>query len=570
MSETWTFERNPIRKIEVILMKRRSFPSVILPLRNERGIALLTVLSIVLLLTFVGTVAVITSKTEMDISGVKRTETMAFYAAEAGVEKAIAVILDNYETYGTPPDPLPAGQMELNGYTVTYNTVDNGPAEFEILTHGAYEGLYALLKSFTVEAEATGGAYNARAQVSQVVEDALVPVFQFAVFYEEDMEIAPGPPMTLAGRVHTNADMYLQSNNSLKIDSYTTAAGNIYHGRHPDSGKSDSYGDVLIKDAAGDYQNMKNEDDTWLDSPDEDWIFASIQRWDGLVEDSYHGITELYLPVVREGETIDLIKRGGGNPDSFEHKAGLKFVDDAVYFLNEEQEWGDVTESMLENNILTYGSFYNYREGKWISSYDIDISQLNGSSYFPSNGIIYAAHTDMENGAIRLVEGAQLAHPLTVATVNPLYTLGDFNSIDKQPAALLTDAYNVLSNNWDDANSTRSLDERRASNTTVNACFMTGLVPSQSSHYSGGLENLPRFLEKWTSKTFFYRGSMVDIWESEQATGIWYYGGYYYTAPNRDWAFDPMYLDNTKLPPGTPQVNVVQRGRWIHQLASQQ
>ncbi len=549
-------------------MKRQTFLFVISPMRNQRGVALLVVLAIVLMLTVVGTVAVITSKTEVDISGVKRTETMAFYAAEAGVEKAIAVILDSYETYGMPPDPLPAGQMDLNGYTVTYSTVDNGPAGFEILTHGAYKGLYALLKSFTVEAQATGGSYNALAQVSQIVEDALIPVFQFAVFYEEDLEIAPGPTMTLAGRVHTNADMYLQSDNSLKIDSYTTAAGNIYHGRHPDSGKSDSYGDVLIKDADGTYQNMKNGDGTWLDSEDDDWVFSSVQRWDGLVEDSYHGITELYLPVVSEGESIELIKRGNDNPDSFEHKAGLKLVDDAVYFRNEQAEWVDVTQPMEDDEILTYGSFYNYREGNWISSYDIDISKLNTSNYFPDNGIIYAAHTDENNGAIRLVEGSELGGPLTVATENPLYTQGDYNSVDKQPAALLTDAYNVLSNNWSDAKSTSSLNSRTASNTTVNACFMTGLVPSQSSHYSGGLENLPRFLEKWTSKTFCYRGSMVDTWESEVATGTWYYGGLYYTAPNRDWAFDPMYLNPTKLPPGTPQVNAVQRGRWMNQLAS--
>jgi len=547
-------------------MTCRMKPDPMTMLENQKGIALLTVLSVVLLLTLVGTVAVLTSKTEVDISGVQRTEKAAIYAAEAGVERAIAEILNSYENYGFPPDPLPTGELDINGYSVSYSTTDNGPASFEILTHGAYKGLYALLKAFTVDADATGGAYNATAHVSQIVEDALVPIFQFAVFYEEDLEVAPGPEMTLAGRVHTNADMYLQSNDCLSIDSYTTAAGNIYHGRHPDSGKSDSYGDVLIKDGGGDYQNMENDDGTWLDSEDDNWIFSSVQRWDGLVEDSYHGVTELYLPVVREGDTIDLIKPGEDNPDSFEHKADLKFTEGAVYSKDEEGEWDDITETALEVSILTYESFYNYREGGWVDSYDIHIDKLNESDYFPDNGIVYAAHTDVENGAVRLVDGEELAGPLTVATVNPLYTLGDYNSVDKQPAAFLTDAYNVLSNNWSDAKSTGSLNLRVAGNTTVNACFMTGLVPSQSNHYSGGLENLPRFLEKWTNKYFHYRGSMVDIWESDISTGTWYYGGLYYKAPKRDWGFDPMYLDPTKLPPGTPQVNAVQRGRWMHQL----
>jgi hypothetical protein len=536
-------------------------------LTNERGVALLTVLSIVLLLTFIGTVTVMTSKTELDISGVDRTEKRAFYAAEAGLEKAIGSIMYEYENYGLPPDPLPNDQFDLDGYTVTYQTVDHGTPQIQYLTHGAYKGLYALVKSFTVRADATGGAYNARAEVVQDVEDALIPLFQFAVFYEDDLEIAPGPNMTLGGRVHTNMDMYLQSNNSLSIDSYTTAAGNIYHGRHPDSGKTDNYGDVLIMDAVEEYENMRNDDGSWLDSRDENWVFSSLQRWDGRVEDSAHGITELYLPVVTAGEPIDLIKRGEDNPDSFEHKAGLKLVDGSAYWKDDEGEWQDVTEDFEDEGILTNGSFFNYREGKWISSYDIDIAELNDSGYFPDNGILYAAHTDDDNGAVRLVAGEELAGPLTVATENPLYTWGDYNSINKQPAALLTDAYNVLSNSWQDYRSTGSLSLRVASNTIVNACFMTGNVPSQSNHYSGGLENLPRFLEKWTGKTFYYRGSMVDLWESEKATGIWYYGGYFYTAPNRDWGFDNMYLDPVKLPPGTPQVNAIQRGQWSHELA---
>lgn len=559
-------------------MSRRWLPFVISPLRGERGIALLTVLAIVLLLTFVGTVAIITSKTEVDISGAERMERMAFYAAEAGLEEAIGQILNSYENYGSPPDPLPSGQLEMNGYTVTYATVDSGYDQLKTLTHGAYEGLYASVRTFTVEAVASGGAHVARALVSQRIEDALIPLFQFAVFYEMDLECSPGPLMTLTGRVHTNSNMYLQAGDTLKIQTFAswdtlairtfaTAASHIYHGQFPPSGISPRWGQVLIMDAVEEYESMKNPDGTWLDCTNADWVCSSMVRWDGLVEDGEHGITELYMPVVTQGEPIDLIKRGAGNPDSYEHLAELKFVDGSVYYWD-GGAWQDVTTYMETNGILTYGSFFNYRELKWVSSYDIDISLLNNSPYFPDNGIIYAANTDSYSGAIRLVEGAELSGALTVASVNPLYTLGDYNSVDRKPAALLTDAYNILSNAWDDANSIWSLSHRVASNTTVNTCFMTGLVPSQNNDYSGGLESLPRLLEDWTGKTLTYRGSMVVLWESEQATGTWHYGGLYYRDPDRDWAFDTMYLDYTNLPPGTPVVNAVQRGHWLHQLAS--
>jgi hypothetical protein len=75
------------------------------------------------------------------------------------------------------------------------------------------------------------------------------------------------------------------------------------------------------------------------------------------------------------------------------------------------------------------------------------------------------------------------------------------------------------------------------------------------------LENLPRFLENWTSRTLKFRGSMVDLWESQQATGKWTYGSVY-TAPNRDWGFDTDLLDPNKLPPGTPMVNIVVKKQW--------
>src|SRR5262249_37016588 len=36
-----------------------------------------------------------------------------------------------------------------------------------------------------------------------------IPVFQFAALYATDLEISPGPPLRMQGRVHTNGDLYL-------------------------------------------------------------------------------------------------------------------------------------------------------------------------------------------------------------------------------------------------------------------------------------------------------------------------------------------------------------------------
>jgi hypothetical protein len=137
------------------------------------------------------------------------------------------------------------------------------------------------------------------------MQDALIPLFQFAVFYEYDLEIAPGPNMTLGGRVHSNSNMYLQSSNNLNIDSYLTAAGSIFHGRKEGSGQSENNGNVMIRDAGGVYQNMLNGDGTWLDSRSNSWVDNSLSRWNSRVEDSNHGISELNMPVVVNGPSTD-------------------------------------------------------------------------------------------------------------------------------------------------------------------------------------------------------------------------------------------------------------------------
>ncbi len=540
-------------------------------LNNEKGFTLLIFLTLLLMLTLIGVAAVMTSTTDVDIAGNDLSSINSFYAAEAALEKATAIIRNHYATGGVgPPSPLPCDSFVLGNIVASYSTTDNGAAATETLTTGAYRGLYALAKSFTVTAEATEAGNQSSSKIQAVIKDALVPVFQFAVFYEQDLEILPGPDMTLGGRVHSNRDLYLGARSSLKVDSWTTAAGDIYHGRKDDP-SDDMTGGVLIKDNAGVYQNMKSADGTWLDSNDPDWVSESLNRWGGTVEDNSHGITELNLPVVVSGDPIDMIKRAsGGNMDSYENKAGLKIVDNQVLWQNAGGGWVDVTATFQADGIISTGSFYNYREYKWVTSYDIDIDKLNTSGYYPLNGILYASRDQVAGTqqAIRLTEGEELAAPLTVVSDNPMYTVGDYNSVNKKAAALFTDALTVLSNNWDDTKSNQSLSNRVASNTEVNAAFLTGNTETSLSHYNGGLENLPRFLEKWSGKTFEYRGSMVDLWFSEQATGAWVYGGNQYEAPNRDWAFDLAFLDPNNLPPGVPQINAVLKVSWLHRIVS--
>jgi hypothetical protein len=536
-------------------------------LKCEGGFTTLIFLSLLLMLTLLGVNAIMTSTTDVDIAGYELNSSSALYAAEAGLEAAAASLRQQYDNFGVPPTTLPDDTLTLGNFGVRYVVTKPGGTTSKVLTSGAYKGLYSLSDEYDIVAVAASTNQRAKTTLKMTVDASVVPVYQFAVFYNGDLEIAPGPAMTLGGRVHSNANMYLASENTLRIDSYTTAAGNVFHGRHPNSGMGSANGDVEIKDASGTYRNMKNADGTWLDSPDADWVDQSISRWNGKVEDASHGMTELNLPVVSSGQPVDMINPSGGgsNPDSYETKSGLKIVNGVAYWKRPDSTWQNVTADLTAAGVITARTFKDSRENKTVNSTDIDISKLNTSAYWPTNGIIYTSNTSGSNlMGTRLVNGSTLKAKLTVASSNPVYTLGDYNTVTKKSAAIMTDAFTVLSNNWLDANSTLSKSNRVASNTTVNVAYMTGNKQSGAgggSSYSGGYENLPRFLETWSGKTFTWKGSSVCLWQSRQATGTW--GGGYYDPPTRSWVFDVDFLDPTKLPPGTPLISILQKTSWL-------
>ena len=85
----------------------------------------------------------------------------------------------------------------------------------------------------------------------------------------------------------------------------------------------------------------------------------------------------------------------------------------------------------------------------------------------------------------------------------------------------------------------------------VAAAFITGIVATNGSSFSGGVHNLPRFLENWGTNSAAIRGSLVSLYKSKVATGPWAQA--YYSAPKRVWGFDKTF-ENGTFPPLTPRV----------------
>ena len=170
--------------------------------------------------------------------------------------------------------------------------------------------------------------------------------------------------------------------------------------------------------------------------------------------------------------------------------------------------------------------------------------------------------------AVRLKNGINLPNPLTMATHYPLYVQGDYNKQAWKPASFVGDAITILSNAWDDAeHQAQVVVKPNATGTEVYGAILAGHSATPCDHedagcaggytdfYGGGIENFPRFLEKWSGITLKYVGALVSIHESVISNSTW--NGTYYSPPVRDWSFDTRFKNPANLPPGTPVVGNV-------------
>ena len=192
-------------------------------------------------------------------------------------------------------------------------------------------------------------------------------------------------------------------------------------------------------------------------------------------------------------------------------------------------------------------------------------------------------YTEIAEPGVVLTNGAALpSNGLSVVTPDPAYIVGNWNvttnvntngvpiNLTTQsyqvtntlPSAIYTDAISILSPGWSPNNSSNSIGSRVATGDTVNAAILTGIVPSTTSNYSGGVENYLRLLENWSGVNLYYNGSMVEMFQSQVGTAPWPGTGTVYNPPVRDWAFDTNFTSPSKLPPLTPKVIYLQRSQW--------
>lgn len=248
--------------------------------------------------------------------------------------------------------------------------------------------------------------------------------------------------------------------------------------------------------------------------------------------------------------------------------------------------------------------------GTWNGGVYVEVKSATGSG-FPGQTSVALANGKVASGS-SMLPTVNSVNGLTIATNAPLYVLGNFNADGSNastatsattpddghtnsaggatsaqiPVALAADAITILSPGYfgsphstkgSSASATNSSGtgayenlENASWNATasseVAAAFITGIVPTQGSTFSGGVHNLPRFIERWGSNSVAIRGSLVSLYASNVATGPW--AQRYYSAPKRVWGFDQTFANGT-YPPLTPRVMSYRRIDFTDMSASE-
>ena len=575
--------------------------------KNQKGVALLATIVVLVGIMGLSLGLLYLSLADNRESVVNRDLALAAGLAEGATEVAHNELLHAVANYEEAPS---GGVAAVNGQDVAYTITPVGVQRIEVDP----QGVQTIVQPYSISAD--GVTHGLSKHVEKIIDVEKTPIFQYVVFYDQDLEILPGPSMTLYGRVHSNHDIYIGSGATLKLESnYVRSAGHFYRERKNDG--TPSTGSVLIQvtGVLGKYLNMEsktqfappsadgfdsqfpgldaNKDGDYIDPGDyKNWTLRAVDLWAGTVQSAEHGVKQIESPAVGNikmfnaapggtggvytydpvTETYVPVSPGTGDYDKgyFYSNAALSIVDGKAYDSMGVQitSWPDTNGDGKADNPISESTIYDGRENKNVKVTNVDLGVLGKSGYWPTNGLLYTARTDSSattpNG-VRLKNASVLAQPLTVVSPDPVYTWGNYNVGDvthpKQPASVITDSFNILSTGWNDTKKAGTLPA--AKETTVNAAFISGSYSTTPGTYNGGFENLPRFHEKWDGIACHIRGSFVNIWDSEIGEGTWVYGEDNYTAPNRDWNYDTDFNDFSKLPPFTPQVVGTTRVVWV-------
>jgi hypothetical protein len=451
---------------------------------QPRGFTLeATLIFLVLLTALIGT-GVATMVMVQRSAGIDYRGSRVTYAVEAGADHVMSQLATHIsDGIITDPELAAITAPTIPGFTFAAPTARRiDAAVYKVINQGPYTGLYSLNQQIDIRTSATDPAGN-RSTVVVSVNAQSIPLFQFGVFYEEDLEIHNGPRMDFAGWVHTNSNLYLTSDNSYFQDNVTAADSVIWMRK----ASNQRLNGVFIDDQDGNPIALTFDSRS---DPGSSFVTKSNTSFDGRLMSSASGVTPLNLPLPAGMPATTIVDPRAAGDDAaisnvkFSRKADLHILVKTDLLANapaafcttlvaDMDRGGRPLPTVAECQAIFSGqrnAFYDGRENVGVDLLNIDIGALQAwiqahplpkpidiiyITFDPPTvnmGVPYdAARNNTDFPAIRLRNGSQLRYPLTISTDRPVYVQGNYNTVGWQPSAILGDALTFLSPAWTDA-----------------------------------------------------------------------------------------------------------------------
>ena len=211
-------------------------------MEREKGVALITSLMVLLLISAIVVGMCWMVMTDQRLGGNNSSRELAFYGAEAGMEKLTTDVANKFSTEGAltaaditaitaaPPTALPGIQYVNSSGASTYQITPLVPVSnnASILPPSPYAGMQGLITPFTLTVAAQNIATGAEVKLTRQIQVVAIPVFQFGIYSDSDISFFNGPSFNFGGRTHTNGNLWLAPNTGpLFLGDKVTAVGQI-------------------------------------------------------------------------------------------------------------------------------------------------------------------------------------------------------------------------------------------------------------------------------------------------------------------------------------------------------
>ncbi len=615
-------------------------------IRQEHGSTLVVYLFVLAAMAAVAIAALQTITLNMETASSHKKGKNAFYSAEVGLDLAVNEIVNDFEDlipYTESADQTGADAdgfitvADYRDYDVKYK-VENPLETYLYQTVTGNTIIYHYAHTYDIEAQSTSNKDSSTETVREQIRILETPLVQYFVFYGQegnsaDMELFPGPDMNSWGRIHSNGDIYIgsSSNNQISLRNYDndnnmsphsmTATGNIYTYEKHDHDDYDNTVVVKTNGVGTTFASAETEtitgaitssNETTEEARFKNYVLVNEKPFTTPSKDLFKrfGFYE-QRSLDPQKPTVDgmtILGTGGLGTGMTVTVSRPTSTDVTALVLAGEFSTGNPVPNLPMPIIQeTTEGFQDCREGdRDVDTTDIDLYALGlwYVAYLEDQGLqlagdgmlIYTSRSSTSTftndgadlQAIRVItidstSSPQLVDETTLATDNPIYIHGDFNTVDTHGVALIGDAMNILSNSisktvkpakpcgiFFSSGSPNLVVDYQASTTTINAALFAGHVPTSAngSVYSGGLHTYPRLHEDWTQRSYSWsnstrtlniNGAFINLWDSEQANGVWCIGGDCYSGPVRNWGWDVRFQDPDFWPPFIPSIFSVER-----------